>query len=113
MTYVVDINDLLKENGELPTENPRLRNNALRFVTFVEYGGPLEPLHGRETLVPCRRRPGRRQCLGLMWVVKLPDNRIQAYCRDCRNVEALISGWEDSLWAEGVMPPVPMSEKDH
>jgi hypothetical protein len=111
VTYVVDINDLLDGRGELPTENARLRNNAIRFVTFVEYGGPLEPLHGRETLVPCRRRPGRKACLGMMWVVKRADHRIEAYCPDCREVEALISGWEDTLWADGVMPPMPMSKK--
>ena len=39
------------------------------------------------------------------------DDRIEAYCPDCREVEALISGWEGTLWAGGIMPPVPMSEK--
>jgi len=110
VTYVVDINDLLDEDGELPAD-PRVRHNAIRFVSFIEYGGTLKPFHGRETLVPCRRRPGRKPCLGMMWVVKCPDDRIEAYCPDCREVEALISGWEGTLWAGGIMPPVPMSEK--
>ena len=110
MTYVVDINDLLDE-GELPTEDLRLRTNALRFVAFIEYGGTLKPFHGRETLVQCRRRPRRKQCLVMMWVVKRSDERIEAYCPDCREVEALISGWQDTVWADGIMPPVPMTKK--
>ena len=46
--FVVDINDLLDEEGELPAD-PRVRHNALRFVSFIEYGGTLKPLQGRET----------------------------------------------------------------
>jgi hypothetical protein len=111
VTYVVDINDLLDDEGALPTENLRLRTNALRFVSFIEYGGKLKPFHGRETLVQCRRRPGRKQCLGMMWVVKLPDERIEAYCPDCREVEAVISDWQSTVWSEGIMPPVPMTKK--
>jgi hypothetical protein len=71
MTLVVDINDWLDEHGDLPTGNLRLRRNAIRIATLIEYGGPLGHLQGRETMVPCKRRPGRKQCLGMMWVVKL------------------------------------------
>ncbi len=55
------------------------------------------------------RRPDRRQGLGLLWVVKLPDNRIEAYCSVCRETEAVISGWEDTIWADGMMPAIPMT----
>lgn len=108
MTLIVDINHWLEEDGSLPTANQRLRRNALRIVRFVEYGGPLAILQGRETLIECKRRPNRKPCPGFMWVVKADDDRIQAYCSICHEVEAIISGWKETLWADGVMPPVPM-----
>ncbi len=108
MTLVVDINHWLDEGGGLPTANLRLRRNALRIATLIEYGANLEPGEGRETLAACRRRPARAQCLGMLWVVKLPDNRIEAYCNVCRDTEAVISGWEDTIWADGMMPAIPM-----
>lgn len=108
MTLIVDINHWLEEDGELPTTNLRLRRNALRIVRFVEYGGPLKKLEGRLTLVECKRRPKRQQCLGLMWVVKQDDDRIQAYCSVCHDVEAIISGWDETPYADGVMPALPM-----
>jgi hypothetical protein len=67
----------------------------------------LEPTEARETLIECRRRPKRRQCLGLLWVQKLPVDRIEAYCVVCGDVEAVISGWQDTMWSDGIMPPVP------
>jgi hypothetical protein len=110
MTLVIDINHWLDERGELPTHNLRLRRNALRIVTFIEYGGPLDVLEGRETLVACKRKPRRKQCLGLMWVMKRSDDRLEAYCPACRETEAVISGWQDTVWADGVMPPMPMTD---
>jgi len=109
MTLVVDINHWLV-NDELPAGPPRLRRNALRILRFIEYGGPLRQLHGRETLIECRRRPGREPCPGWMWVVKQNDNRIQVHCPTCHEVEAIISGWEETLWADGPMDPVPMTD---
>jgi hypothetical protein len=110
VTLVVDINDWLDARGDLPTTNLRLRRTALRIATLIEYGGPLKQLEGRETMVPCKRRPRRKECLGMMWVVKQADDRIQAYCSACRDVEAIISGWQDTLWADGPVDPIPMSD---
>lgn len=61
-------------------------------------------------MVPCKRRPGRKQCLGMMWVVKHADDRIQADCSACRDVEAIISGWQETLWADGPVDPIPMTD---
>ena len=74
MTLVVDINHWLVDD-DLPAGPPRLRRNALRIIRFIEYGGPLAQLHGRETLIQCKRRPGGKACDGWMWVVKQKDNR--------------------------------------
>jgi hypothetical protein len=31
-------------------------------------------------------------------------------CPTCHEVEAVISGWEETLWADGPMDPVPMTD---
>ncbi len=104
---VVDPGHWLEAEGSLPETDLRLRRQALRVVQLVEAGGPLPRLHGRETLVPCTMRPNRRPCLGLMWVVKNPDDSIYAYCPACGRDEVVIHDWQDTLWADGPMEPVP------
>ena len=110
MTLVLDINHWLDEHGELPMDNPRLYRKALRMVRFIEYGGPIQPLEGLLTLVECRKRPGGKSCLGLMWVTKQNDERIRAHCFTCHDVEVVISGWQGSLWADGVPTALPMTD---
>jgi hypothetical protein len=81
-TFYTDIRDFLDERGELPLDG-RLRRRAIRLAQLVEYGGVLEPGQFRETLVCCVARPGRKPCPGLLWVEKLPDHRIFAWCPAC------------------------------
>jgi hypothetical protein len=107
---IVDIRHWLDEDGCLPTHDSRLRKNALRIATLIEYGGPLDHLEGRETMVPCKSRPHRRECMGLMIVTKRADDRIHVYCPVCGNDEAIISGWQETDWAEGPCPPLPMTD---
>jgi len=109
MTLVIHITDWLDEQGQVPLTNVPLRRRALRIARFIEYGGPLPTLHARETLVECKRRPTHCQCLGLLWVMKRDDDGIEVTCRDCQHVEAVISGWQGTGWAEGVMPAVPLT----
>lgn len=110
MTLIVDIRDWLEQNQNLPDHNARLRRNALRIAAFIEYGGLLKRRDGRETLIACKRRPGRRPCLGLMWVMKRDDDRIEAFCFVCKDTEAIVSGWQDTDWADGPMEAAPMYE---
>lgn len=42
--------------------------------------------------------------------MKQNDNRIQVHCPTCHVVEAVISGWEGTDWADGPMEPVPMTD---
>ena len=104
---VVDPWDWLTEDGEIPTDNLRLRRQVLRVVRFIEYGGPLKPGQARETLVECSKRPQRKPCLGLMWVTKTEDDQIYAWCAVCKDDEVMISDWQDTLWSDGPMEPVP------
>jgi hypothetical protein len=105
---IVDIRDWLKTDGSLPDGPPPLRRNALRVASFIEYGGPLGPFDGRETLLACKRRLRRKPCPGLMWVMKRDDDRIEAFCFVCKKTEVIISGWQETEWAEGPMEPAPM-----
>jgi hypothetical protein len=102
MTFVVDIQHWLDEQGD-PV--PRLRKRVLQMARLIEAGGPLALGEMRETLVECNRRPQRRPCQGLLWVTKATTDTIEAYCLVCDHVYAVISGWEDTIWAEGPMPP--------
>jgi hypothetical protein len=45
-----------------------------------------------------------------MWVMKRTDDRIEVFCMLCRATEAVISGWQDTEWAEGPMEPAPMTD---
>ena len=110
MTLVVDINHWLDKHGELPFDNPRLYRKALRIVRFIEYGGPIAQLDGLMTLVECRKKPKGKSCRGLMWVVKRGDDRIEAHCPVCNELEVLIAGWQETMWASGVPPAIPMTD---
>jgi hypothetical protein len=105
MVLSVDIRDWLDERGELPRVNHQIFRQALRVAQLIEAGGPLDTGQFRETLVPCSCRPNRKPCLGLLWVEKSDDERIWAYCVSCKREEIWISGWQETLWAEGPMEP--------
>ena len=106
---VVDPWHWLDKDGNLPTDNLRLRRQVLRVARFIEYGGPLQKLHGRETLMECKRRPAGKPCQGLMWVVKTEEDSIEAFCRECGG-EAVIHNWQATPWAGGMMEAVsPLS----
>lgn len=109
VTLAVDIGHWL-EDGDLPTKNLRRRCGALRIVRFIEYGGPLKRLQGRETLIECKQHPRGKPCFGLMWVTKRNDNRLAAFCSLCHKMETIISGWEATVWADGPMQPLPMTD---
>ena len=110
MALIVDIRDWLDEHGDLPHDNLRVRRRALRIAQLIEAGGPLEAGQFRETLVPCSLRPNRKQCLGLLWVQKSTDDQVCAYCLVCKREEIVISGWQDTMWAQGPMEPASTEE---
>ena len=56
----------------------------------------------------CKRRPKGKASIGLMWVLKTVDDCILAYCVVCKTDEALVHNWQETEWAEGMMPPVPV-----
>jgi hypothetical protein len=103
MTYVINIQHWLDESG---APVPQVRKQALRVARLIEYGGPLEVGHVRGTLVECTRRVERKPCTGLLWVAKKDAATLEAFCEVCRREHLLISGWEDTAWADGPMEPL-------
>ena len=105
---IVDPWHWLDKDGDLPVDNARLRRQVLRVARLIEYGGPLLPLHTRETLVECSKRPGGKPCPGLLWVTKSTDDQIEATCAVCGSQEVLIHNWRGTQWADGMMAPAPL-----
>lgn len=108
MTTIVNPAHWLTPDGSIP-DDPRIRSKAIRLAQCIEAGGPLARGHSRETLTPCRRRPGAKPCLGFLWVLKQVDDSILAFCAVCRADEFLIYDWESTEWAEGPMEPVDVA----
>jgi hypothetical protein len=108
---VVDPHDWLEKNGTLPADL-RQRRRVLRIVRLIEYGGPLPPLETRQTLVECTTREEQGGCPGLLWVSKTQDDELYAHCPLCRSDEVLILNWQDTEWADGPMPSMPVDIVD-
>lgn len=106
MVLIVDPWHWLEKDGGFPTNNLRLRRRIVRVARFIEYGGPLQLGESRETLVECKRRPGGRTCLGLMWVTKTEADAIESFCPVCSSTEAVIHNWQETEWASGMMDPI-------
>lgn len=113
MTLVVDPWHWLNEDGELPLEHPKLWPKLNRIGQFVDSGCDLEPNHGRETLLRCRRRQSGKPCSASMWVARQPDGALLCACPRCHHEEMVIHNWEDTLWAVNRMGSLPVLEPWH
>ena len=99
---VVDAAHLLPD-GDLPPDGSPIRRHALAVARFIEYGGPIERGESCVMLVECPLRPRRKPCRTLLWVHKTMDDRIEAFCPSCGELQYVISNWRDTLWADGPM----------
>lgn len=109
MHLSVDIRDWLDDNDEPAT--PALRSKVLRIARLIEYGGTIQPGQMRLTLVECSRRPGRKACPGLLLVEKTEEDLLHAWCPACEDESITISGWQDTLYADGPPEPFPLLEQ--
>jgi hypothetical protein len=108
MTLYVDPWHWLMPDGELPEDNIRIRRNLLKVARVIEYGALLQKNEGRETLIECTKRPNRKLCTGLLWVLKSPDSSLMAYCPVCETEHMVVYNWEDTLWSNGQSLAVPV-----
>ena len=100
-TWVIDMRHYLDEGGDLPDLPNRVLILALYFGSIVAWmtshaGATMHP-----TNVICRRRPGRRQCIGEIFASYEGDPpRIAWSCPLCGD-NGFIHGWEDTIWDRG------------
>lgn len=95
---VVNPWDWLSADGEIPANNPRLRRQVLAVLRIVEYGSRIAPGEHCETLIECRKRPGRRACGGLLWVQRGWDDSLLASCPKCQTEQMLVHNWRGTKW---------------
>ena len=106
MTLVVDPWHWLTPDGEIPSNQPRLRRNVLQVARVIEYGATLPPGQCRQTLLECTKRPGGLRCQGLLWVEKGADESLLAFCPECQTDHLLVHNWQGTRWAQGQLRPV-------
>ncbi len=115
MTLVVDPWHWLTPEGEIPSQEPRLRRNTLQVVRVIEYGATLPVGRFRETLIECSKRPAGARCRGLLCVKKRMDEALLAFCPACGTVHMLVHNWKGTRWSKGQAepvstPPIPGSD---
>jgi len=108
MTLYVDPWHWLMPDGSFPEDNLRLRRNILKIARVIEYGALLRKKEGRETLIECTKRPNRKQCTGLLWVLKRPDSSLILFCPVCQTEHMVVNNWEETMWSVGQAMPVPV-----
>ncbi len=103
MVWISDLRHFLDENGAIPAEIPGpARNVALYLGSIVAWvtdhrcDDPYDD--DAWTNVPCRPRPGRRRCNGLIWAWLDSDGSTICWeCMECGD-NGTIVGWERTRW---------------
>ena len=97
-TWVMDLRHLTNEQGAIP---PHLPGPARKLVEYLGsiVAAASEPLRGETTavVVQCRRRPGRRRCLGVLHYGIQADTRVVWECPECGD-NGFIAHWEGTAW---------------
>src|SRR5262245_32402136 len=99
MMLIVNPWDWLDPNGEIPTENKRLRSRIISVLRVIEYGAALRTGMDRETLIECKRRPVGVPCSALLVVEKREDSALLVYCPKCDTEQMLVHNWQKTKWA--------------
>lgn len=97
-TWVTDIRHFLNESGSIASESGPARKLAEHFAEIIaELSAELAGIDGYEK-VCCRRRPGRRPCIGVIasWIDPETDD-ICWQCSTCGD-NGYIKNWEDTMW---------------
>ena len=97
-TWYVNLKIFLDEDGTIaPTKGPA-RKLAEHIVAIVAMASRPELIPLPEYQVCCRRRPGRKPCIGIIEADFDPDTYdIMWWCPVCDD-NGYISDWKGSLW---------------
>lgn len=81
----------MDEDAAVPA---RVRRLAAHYGDLVRFASQVEPGKVRKTPIPCRRRPGRRVCGGLLVVEwQKAEKLVEWHCPKCR-AGGVITGWQ-------------------
>jgi len=95
-TLVTDLRHFLTDDGAIAS----MPSPAIRLAEFLAkvVVDATSPESGHDlTAVRCRRRPGRKPCLGEIVTVLDSQSTIVWWCPICDD-NGLISNWEGTLW---------------
>jgi hypothetical protein len=94
--WITDITHFLREGRLHPGISGPARRLAehLGSIIAAETGAPVDDL-GPE--VRCRRRPGRKPCIGVILHGRHPDGRIVWECSECDDA-GFIANWQCTIW---------------
>jgi|SRR5579862_4188452 len=97
-TWVTDMTHYFDESGRLPSLPGPARNLADFFGAIVASMSSEPPGIAMSTLVRCRRRPGRKRCVGeILAVIEPARLHIEWECAVCGD-NGLIHNWRGTLW---------------
>ncbi len=100
MSTITHLPHFLTEKGSVPADLP---GPARRLVAFLgeivkAISDEYSPDEIIQTNVPCRRRPNRKPCVGLLNGAMRGDNgQIEWRCPACGD-NGVITGWEGTIW---------------
>ena len=95
-TWIVDLRHYLTPAGAIADMPSPARMLAEYFASIVlDATTNIE----EEPAVRCRRRPGRRRCIGVVMCYPSAeeDQSIHWYCPVCHD-NGVIRGWQNTLW---------------
>jgi hypothetical protein len=95
---IADIRHYLDDDGSLPDLPEPALKLAIHLGAIIGWVSRFPTKDLQSTNVPCRRRPGRRRCLGEIQTCLIPGTgTIEWICPYCSD-GGTITGWEGTLW---------------
>ena len=97
-TWYTNLNVFLDVSGAIATPKGTALKLAEHIVSIVAMASRPEIIPLPEYKVRCRRRPGRKPCIGIIEADFNPDDeRIVWWCPVCDD-NGYISDWKGSMW---------------
>jgi hypothetical protein len=102
-TWVVDMSHFDYRDEEVH-KFPAKALNLWGYFGLIIEATLSKPSPGHSTGIPCRRRPGRAPCSGVIESELHPDgNKLRWWCPICAD-NGTISNWEGTRWAPSQRP---------
>ena len=97
-TWITDLTHFLDESGHIEPEKGPARRIAEYLTSIVAMVSLPELVIPQEYKVRCRRRPGRRPCVGCIEVDLDPETEdVMWWCPTCGD-NGYIRNWKGTMW---------------